>query len=185
MQSFRVSFALDTEGWYDSGNNRHTEYEEGCHQTGFTDDGTLYLYFIHTGNIYAGRPYQVKWNSGSDIVNPVFSGITIENVQDNVTSTDEKVGFIGNYSPVMLPGGDRSNYYLGAQNTLYWPTADKTVGAFRAYFHVDLSDVPAGERSSPSEESDDVWYDLSGRKYKNKPAKPGLYIRGGRKVVVN
>ena len=61
MQSFRVSFALDTEGWYDSGNNRHTEYEEGCHQTGFTDDGTLYLYFIHTGNIYAGRPYQVKW----------------------------------------------------------------------------------------------------------------------------
>ena len=149
MQSFRVSFALDTEGWYDSGNNRHTEYEEGCHQTGFTDDGTLYLYFIHTGNIYAGRPYQVKWNSGSDIVNPVFSGIVIENVQDNVMSTDEKVGFIGNYSPVMLPGGDRSNYYLGAQNTLYWPTADKTVGSFRAYFHVDLSDVPAGERSSP------------------------------------
>ena len=92
------------------------------------------------------------------------------------------------------------------------------MGAFRAYFHVDLSDVPAGvrefitntdegavtgiveseeqrvsfaigngaERSERKcEESDDVWYDLSGRKYKNKPAKPGLYIRGGRKVVVN
>ena len=34
-----------------------------------------------------------------------------------------------------------------------------------------------------SEESDDNWYDLSGRKLDGKPAKKGLYIHNGKKVV--
>ena len=35
------------------------------------------------------------------------------------------------------------------------------------------------------EESDDAWYDLSGRKYDKRPAKPGLYIHKGEKVMIN
>lgn len=33
--------------------------------------------------------------------------------------------------------------------------------------------------------SDDEWYDLSGRKYSKRPAKPGVYIHTGKKEVIN
>ena len=32
--------------------------------------------------------------------------------------------------------------------------------------------------------SDDAWYDLSGRKLSGKPTKKGLYINNGRKIVI-
>ena len=190
---------LDTKGWYDSSNKRYKEYAEGCHQTSFDDDGTLYLYFIYTGNIYAGRPYMVKWNSGSDIVNPVFSGIIIENVKDDVTSTDEKVGFIGNYCPVTLTGGDKSNLYIGPGNKLCWPTADETISSFSAYFHVDLGgqsqvsdirtniDLTTGVESVSGfkfQVSGSDWYDMFGRKLNSKPTQKGVYIYKGKKVVI-
>jgi len=74
-----------------------------------------------------------------DIINPVFNGVTI-NATASTTLTptgDGKVSFIGIYNPETLPGGNTSNLYLGAGNQLYWPTADKTVNAFRAYFNVN------------------------------------------------
>ena len=33
-------------------------------------------------------------------------------------------------------------------------------------------------------DSDDAWYDLSGRKLSGKPSQRGVYIHGGRKVAV-
>ena len=74
-----------------------------------------------------------------DILNPVFKGVTI-NATASTTLTptgDGKVIFIGIYNPETLPGGNTSNLYLGAGNQLYWPSADKTVNAFRAYFNVN------------------------------------------------
>ena len=73
----------------------------------------------------------------SNIVSPTFSSVTIGNATNNVTT--DCVSFIGTYDPVTLPGGDSSNLFLGSGNTLYWPSNDMTVNAFRAYFHVDLS----------------------------------------------
>jgi hypothetical protein len=35
-----------------------------------------------------------------------------------------------------------------------------------------------------SEESDDAWYALDGRKLSRKPAQPGIYIRNGKKIFV-
>ena len=141
---------LDTDGDY-SGN-----------QTGFdATDGTLYLYFKDATSIVAGKSYIVKWASGSNIVSPVFYGVTF----DIGTPTDGKyiveaknsglnaVQFIGSYSPVALTPNDMSNLFLGtstdAQNqkksTLYYPCAANNndgkyhVNACRAYFHVDLT----------------------------------------------
>lgn len=141
---------LDTDGDY-SGN-----------QTGFdATDGTLYLYFKDATSIVAGKSYIVKWASGSNIVSPVFYGVTF----DIGTPTDGKyiveaknsglnaVQFIGSYSPVALTPNDMSNLFLGtstdAQNqkksTLYYPSAANNndgkyhVNACRAYFHVDLT----------------------------------------------
>ena len=35
-----------------------------------------------------------------------------------------------------------------------------------------------------NEETNDVWYDLSGRRLENKPANRGIYIKNGEKVIV-
>ena len=168
----------------------------------------------------AGVPYLVKWDKAADyddnptdydITDPVFTGVTVSNVNTPVTSSDGNVEFRGNYSPVALPGNDASNLYLGTQNKLYWPSADKNIKSFRAYFHVALDGnqparnivVNLGEDSPTSvgeiqdsrfkiqdsgfkiqDSGDDVWYDLNGRKYTERPTKPGLYIHGGKKVVI-
>ena len=109
--------------------------------------GKLSLYFdeVTEGNtIAAGTPFIVKWDmdtkgtADTELRSPVFSGVTINDVNtDDVTSTDGKVSFLGNFSPVALTGGDRSNLCLGNENQLYWPSADGTLNAFRAYLHVD------------------------------------------------
>ena len=58
-----------------------------------------------------------------------------------ITSADGKVQFIGNYDPVELSGN--SVLYLGAGNKLYWPSADRTMNSFRAYFQ--LNGITAGD----------------------------------------
>ena len=83
-------------------------------------------------------------------MNSTFSGVTINSsASTTVTASNSglnTVQFIGNYSPVMLDGGDKSSLYLGADNTLYWPSSTMTINAFRAYFTVDLNGT-AGVRA--------------------------------------
>jgi hypothetical protein len=140
-----------------------------------------------------------------DILNPVFNGVTI-NATASTTLTptgDGKVSFIGNYNPVELPAGDASNLYLGAGNQLYWPNKARTLNAFRAYFNVNLGgdsqvrafrlnfgeevitgiiDVPGSGLNA--QDGADEWYTLDGRKLNDKPSQKGIYIHGGKKVVV-
>ncbi|MBP5484336.1 MAG: InlB B-repeat-containing protein [Bacteroidaceae bacterium] len=184
--------------------------------------GTLALYFVDANKIEAGVPYLVKWDKAADyddhptdydIVSPVFTGVTVSNedpADRKVISYDHNVEFRGNYSPVALPGNDASNLYLGTQNKLYWPSDDKTIKSFRAYFHVALSgnhparniELNLGEDSPTAVEEiqdsrfriqcslvngqcsmdNEPWYDLSGRKYTGKPTKPGIYVHKGEKV---
>ena len=78
-------------------------------------------------------------------------------------------------------------------------TTSGTIPANKAYLLI--SEIPAGTRSlsighddgttgikaTPNEgsvEDGDAWYDLLGHKIE-KPTKPGLYIKGGKKVVIN
>lgn len=186
---------LDTENTYDT--DKKTGYD--------AENNTIYLYFKNAMTIETGKPYLVKWESGSDITDPVFSNVTIANEQHDVTSEDGKVSFKGIYSPKTLSGGDNSNYYLGAANQLYWSSVDRTMNAFRAYLHVNLTDAPAGEREFKMNFEDDEttsvsekrmvnndifvtatgWYDLQGRKLSSKPNKPGMYIYNGKVVIVN
>jgi hypothetical protein len=114
------------------------------------------------------------------------------------------VQFIGNFDPETLIGGDASNLYLGSGNQLYYPSADRTMNSFRGYFHVDLSEAPAGVRAfvlnfgddgettgisltpgpSPKGEGSEYWYDLQGRKLSGKPTTKGIYIYNGKKRVI-
>ena len=184
----------------------HTD-DNGTHKTGLDSEGTLYLYFKDaTGGITAGKPYIIKWSNGDNIVNPTFTSVTVSNATTTVTASNsglKTVEFIGTYSPVGLEGGDPSNLYLGSGNQLFWPSADKTIGAFRAYFRVDLSNTPSGVRAfslhfgdeddatgvvdvrrKMEEGRSDGWYDLSGRKLSKKPTQKGVYIRNGKKIII-
>ena len=182
------------------------------HQTGFdSTDGTLYLYFKEANKIEAGKPYLVKWESGDNITNPVFTGVTISKETYDVTSDDWNVTFKGTYDPVEIGDkGDNTKLYFGNGNTLYWPNGAMTINPFRAYFQLNTINAKArsivlnfGEETttgiqppfiSPEGESTEAsprgglvgvaWYTLDGRKMQGKPTQKGVYIKNGHKVVI-
>ena len=190
-------------------------------QSGFdASTGVLTLNFdnVTSGNtIAAGTPFIVKW-TGTDLPNPVFNGVTIDNSDEalarkTVTSTDNLVQFLGIYSSTNIYSADHGNLFLGigknAQDQdvsmLFWPnTEGYTLGAFRAYFHVNLTEtngvrdivlnfedgtqttgiIGHTEITETTERADAAWYSLDGRKLDAKPSSKGIYIHGGRKTVI-
>ena len=182
---------LDTERTY-----------EGNKQTGLANDGTLYLYFKTAESIEAGKPYIIKWTSGSNIENPVFTGVTINNTDRSVTSSDGNVTFKGTYSPITWSEENKSILFVGTGNTLYWPQPKEGqnpyLNAFRAYFDLGTSQAREFVLNFDGENEvngvkevkgvngvkDDSWYTLNGVKLSGKPTKAGLYIHNGKKVII-
>ena len=179
--------------------------------------GTLTLNFSEAlTRIEAGTPYIIKWDKDDDyvdddehnIVNPIFEGVTISSTAATETDGSDWVDFIGTFSPITLEAHDRNVLYLGADNTLYYPSADMTVGSCRAVFQLKdiiAGDQPAGTRSfvlnfgdgetatgiigigstrTDTDKNDGYWYDLQGRKLSGKPTQKGIYINHGNKVVI-
>lgn len=170
--------------------------------------GTLTLNFSATNltTIDAGKPYIVKWESGTNIENPVFSNVSIDRSSVTTVSTTY-ADFKGIYSPYSIEGEDKSLLYLGRDNTLYYPNAAMTIGACRAYFTLNnghiADDLPAqtralvmnfgnGETTSINEElrmnnkecTVTQWYTISGVKLDSKPTAKGMYIMNGKKIVI-
>ena len=181
---------------------------ESC-KTGFDKaSGTLYLDFVDADKIEAGHAYIVKWNTpAADIVNPLFTNVTINNenpFDQRVISSDGSVTFAGTYNAVPIgPEGDNTILYLGADNTLYYPSGTMTIGAQRAYFHLNLEststtaikafklnfgDEETGIREiskeSRSQGAADSWFTLDGRRLNTSSAAKGLYIHNGQKVLI-
>ena len=177
----------------------------GCN-TGFdATTGTLTLDFVPASSIEAGHAYLVKWKTkGDPIEDPWFENVTVvdENPENQkVVSQDGSVTFVGSYCPVTFTGGDRSVLFLGSNNNLYFPAADRTMGAFRAYFRLNLNAASKvkvfvlnfNEESAdginsltpdPSPRRGEEWYTLDGRKLNGKPSKGGIYIHNGRKEIL-
>ena len=147
----------------------------------------------------AGKPYIIKWASGSNIENPVFTGVTIDNALHNA----DFIGgtFKGTYDPIEWTTENKSILFLGSGNTLYYPkpNGDQNphLNAFRAYFDLDgasarefVLNFDDGEATgikttnSTNYTNSDAWYDMSGRKLSGKPTKAGLYIHNKHKVMV-
>ena len=107
-------------------------------QSGFDSaSGLLTLYFDGVGEgstIAAGTPFIVKW-TGSDVINPVFGGMTISGTAAGSVSFNG-VSFKGTYKSKTFDAEDKSILFLGEANTLYWPLSGATIGAFRAYFEL-------------------------------------------------
>ena len=132
----------------------------------------------------------------------------------SVTSADGKLSFTGTYEPVEIGStGDDTKLFLGTGNIPYWPDAEMTIGCQRAYFQLNgltASPTPSQEEDTPvrafilnlgdgettgiSEVTTplsnrrgaggEAWYSLDGCRLNGKPTKKGVYILGGRKVVI-
>ncbi len=96
-------------------------------------DGTLRLDFINApATIPAGTPFIVKWTSGSNISNPVFTGVTVNNAAPvAAVSADGNVTFTGSYSPLASTTGlmfDEHNTTNGACHVALSTTAPTRPG---------------------------------------------------------
>ena len=138
-----------------------TETAYSGHVTGI-EGSTLYLNFKDATRIEAGKPYIVKQSGLANLVNPVFTGVTVTTataevpnpfrvsyedpefitvaVPTDVAFTGGK--FCGSYDPVSFTANDESILFLGAANKLHWPNAANNadgkyhLNACRAYFQL-------------------------------------------------
>jgi len=156
--------------------------------------------------LQAGVPYIIKWTSGDPIVNPTFTNVTINSSTSGqtISMADGKVKFIGYYDAKDITATNNADiYYMIAGNTLKHTGVDRTLKACRAYFQfagsnnarefvLDFGDDATGLKAidngqlimdNGQSSMDNGYYDLQGRRLSGKPAKKGLYIYNGRKVV--
>jgi hypothetical protein len=85
--------------------------------------------------IHAGEAYLIKWESGEDIVSPTFEGVTIVPEIKELPFADGHVTFSGYYDKFEAKNTDMPLvYFLTADNTLKYPSSNRTMYPFRAFF---------------------------------------------------
>ena len=150
------------------------------------ENGTLTLNFTPAApaegavtSIQAGTPYLIRWEKNKDYEsmpsqydfrNPTVTGITITSTTPSAVTSD-KVTFQGTFENYTFTNEDRSVFFVGANNQLYWPQPRLTdptkpfcdeltsgynpwiypsIGAFRGYFKLNgltIDDSNAGIRA--------------------------------------
>jgi uncharacterized repeat protein (TIGR02543 family) len=149
-----------------------------------------------------GVPYIIRWTGSSDLVDPVFPGVTmVSSTPDDRTiqRADGHVRFIGYYDAfdIDTPVND-DLYFLAAGNTLKHADQALTLEACRAYFQfsetaltkqlvLDLGTETTGITSPStlrSVHTPDAWYTLDGKQLSDTPASKGIYIRSNRPQII-
>lgn len=151
--------------------------------------------------LQANTPYIIKWDSGDNIVDPLFTYVTLANADtDARTKSMTGVKFIGYYDAFDITPADQYIYYMTGNNTLKYTEVNRTLKSLRAYF--DFSDVATArefildfgdgtttgiDQMENGRKIEESVYDLQGRKVNNQngPIRNGLYIVNGKKTVVN
>ena len=150
----------------------------------------------------AGTPYLIKWEGDGgteDIVEPVFTGVTIDNADRSITKADGHVWFIGYYDAFTITPSDDYIYYMTAGNQLKHTAKERVLKACRAYFQfsdeakskpfvLDFAEENSATGiaivgSATAKERTDDWYTINGVRIE-KPVRKGLYILNGQKVVI-
>lgn len=131
-------------------------YKSGC------EDGKLYLFFKRVYALEAGTPYIVMWNRDKnynendpacDHVDPMFRNVEIDITQHPVRSKDRTVTYTPTYNIFTRDVEDRSVLFLGAANTLYYPSGAGPVSVkpFRAYFQLSGVEMKDAEDTGDEE----------------------------------
>lgn len=163
---------------------------------------TLHLTFKAATAIEAGKPYIIKWASGTDITSPTFSGVTITATTPATvraqTAGFGTVEFRSVYTATYISATtDKNCLFLTAGNLLKYPEESRYLLPFRCYFHVDESVASSirafaldfgdggtvtGIGAVSAHDASNAVFDLQGRRVAQ-PQKGGVYIIGGKKVV--
>ena len=169
-----------------------------------TTEGILYLTFKAATSIEAGKPYVIRWASDWDIVNPTFADVTIAASQP-VEVVAQSAGlspvtFKGTYKHTWVSEGDNTQLFLTEENKLVYPTEGRYLLPFRCWFSVNEI-TASGVRGFSLDFAGDKYvtsisginrsegnpaasvYDLQGRRVAQ-PKKGGVYIVGGKKMIV-
>lgn len=148
------------------------------------------LNFTETETIDAGTPFLVKVDD--DIVNPTFENVTIEKTTP-LTVTYGGVSFVGLFSPYAM-ATDGNEHFLGLDGCLYQPASGtNNIKGMRAIFRATSSarlrtNLVENETSRianvSNEKRNNSWYYIDGRKTDAKRARKGLFIRNGKKLII-
>ena len=152
------------------------------------------LAYEGTGTLYLSPYDGPNPGSATDYEGNLFKG-SVDPGGHNMTASEMMTNFL----TLGRPSGDDSYDNIGFY--AYHPK-NNILPAYVAW--LAMNDVPSEGRLTlsfddptdvfeseelrvKSEESDEdaPWYDLNGRKYTERPTKPGLYIHGGKKVVID
>ncbi len=105
-------------------------------------------------------------------------------------------GFHGTLEPKELPASsETTNYYVLDGHQFVWVRDAGTIAANRCWLEVEATTSNARRLTIVFDEATAIqnaqltidnynWYDLSGRKFNAAPTKPGIYVKGGKKVVI-
>ena len=175
----------------------------------YTENILSLYYEKHEGTIYYGFPYIYRFaEAGEDIDNPTFERVQLYVTDWNLPRIIGEVKIYGSYDAVTLCSDDRWALYLDEEDSFCSPDKDITLDACSTYIKLkDEMGAYAGTKSLMSTEGDFIrfdlgtdptgietlsheeaaageWYDLNGRRLGDKPAMKGVYVRGGKKVII-
>ena len=145
----------------------------------------------------------------SNVVNPVFNGVTIKNdAPEEMESSDGNVKFVGHYSPFVIDASNKNEIlFVSTDNRIGYVLSDASLPRllknFRAHFQAkpdgngaagvrairinwdddETTSIENVQGSMPAVQSES-WYTLDGRRLNGMPTQPGVYIHGVKKVVI-
>lgn len=155
--------------------------------------------------------WEKKEGVDEELTNPMFKNVILKPDCYTVLKPSDWLAIKGTFDPIVYDADDTSVLFLGSGNSLYYPQSGAKIGAFRSYFKLDdtihAGDPEAAEPDwvrafvlnfgdeeqqtgmesltpSRKQEVSGYYHSLDGRRFDGQPTKPGIYLVGGRKVVV-
>ena len=119
---------------------------------GYVENGELLLRVYPTDAIEAGVPYLISWETGENIVSPIFKNVTIAASEGKAVGENDDVKFVGIFAPQIFPQGDKTKIFVLANNQMAWSgveaNAANSLKSFRAYFQT-ITEVGGGANNAP------------------------------------
>lgn len=107
---------------------------------GYVENGELLLRVYPTDAIEAGVPYLISWTAGENIVNPIFTSVTIAASAGKSVGENNDVQFVGIFAPETFQKDDKTKLFMLANNQIAWSGIEETghsLKSFRAYFQTN------------------------------------------------
>ena len=147
----------------------------------------------------AGAPYIIRWKEGSDITNPVFEGVTVHYVYNDVELYNGDITFEGLYYRYAFSSSADEYRVMEDGNPLLAPCDNGTIiNAFDAYLYIcgntyqiteacilntgEEDELITGVSSLGETEEGAAIYNLAGMRLSKK--QKGINIINGKKVLV-